>query len=50
MRKKKRHERKKDGVNAFLIHYYMAYWINVGSRGRAVITAGLKKGSGNLSF
>ena len=49
MKKEKSRERKKDaktkkdGLNLF--HFsliIMAYWINIGSRGRAVITAGLK--------
>ena len=37
---KKRRERKKDGINAFHSFIIMAYWINIGSRGRqALLTA-----------
>ena len=38
-KEKRRQKRQPEPFFSFII---MAYWINVGSRGRAVITAGLK--------
>ena len=34
MGKEKRRERKKEGIKGFYIFIILAYWINVGSRGR----------------
>ena len=44
MQRKERREKKKMAWNDFFFHSFiiMAYWINIGSRGRAVITGGLK--------
>ena len=40
-KRKKDTKSKKDGLNPFHFNI-MAYWINIGSRGQAVITAGQK--------